>query len=102
MRDLTQPDTLFKMSIPLLPSTFNLLPLLMTGIQLFQMRLQAMKTGSSGASQQNAMNTYLMPLIFLFIFWSMPAGLVLYWTIQSVYTIFEQEYINLDRHVRLK
>lgn len=56
MTDLTQPDTLFKMSIPFLPNTFNLLPLLMTGIQLVQMRLQAMKTASAGANQQNAMN----------------------------------------------
>jgi YidC/Oxa1 family membrane protein insertase len=102
MTDLTQPDTLFKMSLPFLPTTFNLLPILMTGIQLIQMRLQAMKTASAGANQQNAMNTYFLPIIFLFIFWSMPSGLVLYWTIQSVYTIFEQEYINLDKHVRLK
>ncbi|MGA2142043.1 MAG: YidC/Oxa1 family insertase periplasmic-domain containing protein [Brevinematales bacterium] len=102
MNDLTQPDTLFKMSIPFLPSTFNLLPLLMTGVQLIQMKLQAMKTVNAGTSQQNAMNSYLMPIIFLFIFWSMPSGLVLYWTIQSIYTIFEQEFINLDRHVSLK
>jgi YidC/Oxa1 family membrane protein insertase len=101
MNDLTQPDTLFKMNIPLIPHTFNLLPIIMTVIQLIQMKLQSMKTVSS-TQQQNALNTYILPIIFLFIFWSMPSGLVLYWTIQSVYTIFEQEIINLDKHIQLK
>ncbi len=102
MSDLTQPDTLFKMSLPILPNTFNLLPIIMTGIQIVQMKLQSMKTVPGSNQQQNALNTYLLPIIFLFIFWSMPAGLVLYWTIQSIYTIFEQEIINLDKHIQLK
>lgn len=99
IKDLTQPDTLFTMSIPFLPTQFNLLPLIMTGIQIVQMRLQAMK--GMGNSQQNALNTYLMPIIFLFLFWNMPSGLVLYWTVQNIYTIIEQEVVNVDKKVNL-
>ncbi len=100
IRDLTQPDTLFKMSIPFLPNNFNLLPIIMTIIQLIQMKLSSMKTTAN--PQQNAMNTYLLPIVFLFIFWGMPSGLVLYWTIQNVYSIIEQEFVNMDRQIKLK
>lgn len=100
IRDLTQPDTLFRMSIPFLPNAFNLLPILMTAIQIIQMQLQSMKGAVN--PQQSKINTFLMPVIFLFLFYNMPSGLVLYWTVQSLYTIVEQELINLDKHVRLK
>jgi YidC/Oxa1 family membrane protein insertase len=100
VKDLTQPDTLFHMSIPLLPATFNLLPIVMTIIQIVQMKLTSLRT--PGNSQQQAMNTFLLPIVFLFLFWSMPAGLVLYWTIQNVYTIIEQEIINMDKYIKVK
>ncbi len=98
IRDLTQPDTLFTMNIPFLPHNFNLLPLIMTVIQLIQTKLQ---TAKNPAMQGQALNMYLLPLVFLFLFWNMPSGLVLYWTIQNIYTIIEQEIINLDRHIKL-
>ncbi|URA10677.1 YidC/Oxa1 family insertase periplasmic-domain containing protein [Thermospira aquatica] len=98
IRDLTQTDTLFTMNIPFLPHNFNLLPLIMTAIQLIQTKLQ---TAKNPAMQGQSLNMYLLPLIFLFLFWNMPSGLVLYWTIQNIYTIIEQEIINLDRHIKL-
>jgi YidC/Oxa1 family membrane protein insertase len=100
IKDLTQPDTLFAMSIPFLPASFNLLPIIMTGVQIVSMKLQSMKTTAN--TQQTAINTYLLPVVFLFLFWSMPSGLVLYWTVQNLYTILEQEVVNLDRQVKLK
>lgn len=100
IKDLTQPDMLFAMAIPLLPAHFNLLPVIMTIVQLIQMRLQSLKNAAN--PQQNAMNTYLLPVIFLFLFWGMPSGLVLYWTVQNLYAILEQELINFDKHVNLK
>jgi len=101
IQDLTQPDTLFKLILPYVGMfSFNLLPILMTVVQIIQTKLQSMKTVAT--TQQSPMNMYLLPLIFLFLFYNMPAGLVLYWTIQSLYSIAEQEVINLDKHVRLK
>lgn len=103
IKDLTQPDTLFAMNVPLLPHQFNLLPIVMTIISLVQTYLQQGKNKVSATGQnQNALQMYMMPVLFLFLFWNMPAGLVLYWTIQNIYTIIEQEVINLDKKVVLK
>jgi len=38
--------------------------------------------------------TYLFPIMFFFIFWNMPSGLVLYWTIQNILTIGQQYMID--------
>ncbi|NPV02695.1 MAG: membrane protein insertase YidC [Brevinematales bacterium] len=99
IRDLTQPDTLFTMSIPLLPAEFNLLPIIMTAIQLLQTKLQS--ANNPTMQQQGKLTTYLLPIVFLFLFWSMPAGLVLYWTVQNIFTIAEQYFINFDKAVKL-
>jgi len=94
IKDLTLPDTLFKINIniPFIPSSFNLLPLIMTVVQIFQMKIQSMR--NPAAKEQQLINTYLLPIFFLFIFWNMPSGLVLYWTVQNVFSIIEQEIIN--------
>jgi YidC/Oxa1 family membrane protein insertase len=38
--------------------------------------------------------SYVLPAVFLFILYDMPSGLVLYWTVQNVLSIFQQLYIN--------
>jgi YidC/Oxa1 family membrane protein insertase len=99
IKDLTQPDTLFMMNIPLLPHEFNLLPIIMTAIQLIQTKLQS--ANNPTMQQQGKLTTYILPIVFLFLFWSMPAGLVLYWTVQNIFTIAEQYFINFDKAVKL-
>ncbi|HRG48107.1 MAG TPA: YidC/Oxa1 family membrane protein insertase, partial [Leptospiraceae bacterium] len=37
---------------------------------------------------------YLMPLIMLYFFWTMPSGVTLYWTIQNVLSIVQQTVTN--------
>ncbi|OHD55116.1 MAG: hypothetical protein A2Y33_01025 [Spirochaetes bacterium GWF1_51_8] len=100
IRDLTQPDTLFTLNLPILGDgfSFNLLPIIMTAIQLFQTKLQS---SNNPTMQQSKLTNYLLPIIFLFLFWSMPSGLVLYWTVQNIFTIGEQYLINLDKAVKL-
>jgi YidC/Oxa1 family membrane protein insertase len=100
IKDLSLPDTVatIKMAVPLLGyrvggqgfTDINVLPFVMTGSTLLQSKL------SSGdqSAQQAKMMTYLFPLIFFFIFWNMPSGLVLYWTIQNVLTIGQQYLID--------
>ncbi len=100
IKDLSLPDTVatIKMAVPLLGyriggqgfTDINVLPFIMTGSTLLQSKL------SSGdqSAQQAKMMTYLFPLIFFFIFWNMPSGLVLYWTIQNVLTIGQQYLID--------
>jgi YidC/Oxa1 family membrane protein insertase len=41
------------------------------------------------------MMTYLFPIMFFFIFWNMPSGLVLYWTVQNILTIGQQYLIDV-------
>ena len=100
IKDLSLPDTVatIKMSIPLLGyklgghgyTDINILPFIMTATTLLQSKL----TSGDQSSQQGKMMTYLFPLMFFFIFWNMPSGLVLYWTIQNILTIGQQLFID--------
>ncbi len=85
--DLSKPDALFTMpfSLPFLGPDFNLLPLLMTATMVVQMRM----TPTGTAPAQMAMMNTVMPVIFLFFFYQMPSGLVLYWLVNNVVTIYQ-------------
>ena len=100
IRDLSLPDTVatLKIAVPLLgyhvgPLGFtdiNVLPFVMTATTLLQSKL----TSGDQTNQQGKMMTYLFPLMFFFIFWNMPSGLVLYWTVQNILTIGQQYFID--------
>ena len=49
----------------------------------FQQKLTSAKTAGPSAEQQKMM-LIVMPIMFGFIFYHMPAGLVLYWLINSM------------------
>ena len=85
--DLSQPDALFTLpfALPFLGSDFNLLPILMTALMVVQTKLTP--TAAAGG-QMAAMNTVL-PVVMLFIFYQMPSGLVLYWLVNTVMTIYQ-------------
>jgi YidC/Oxa1 family membrane protein insertase len=63
----------------------NLLPLIMGLGMFFQ---QKMTTAVSDPTQRRIM--YIMPIIFTFMFWTFPAGLVLYWLTNSVCSMIMQ------------
>ena len=67
----------------------NILPLLMTGTML----LQQLLFSPGGKEQSNKMMRF-MPLIFAFIFYKMPSGLVLYWLCNNVLAIGHQYMIR--------
>jgi len=100
IKDLSFPDTVatIRVAIPLLGyrlggqgfTDINILPFVMTGTTLLQSKL----TSGNQSGQQAKMMTYMFPLIFFFIFWNMPSGLVLYWTIQNILTIGQQYFID--------
>jgi len=73
------PDAAFPLpaTLPLLGSAINLLPILMIGAMILQQRLTHAK-GAAQTEQQRTM-AMVMPVVFGFIFYSMPSGLVLYW-----------------------
>jgi YidC/Oxa1 family membrane protein insertase len=65
----------------------HVLPLLMAGSMFIQQKM-TMK------DPKQAMLVYMMPVMMIFIFWSMSSGLVLYWTIFNVLTIGQQLLVN--------
>jgi YidC/Oxa1 family membrane protein insertase len=85
MKDLSMPDTVLTVS----GFDLNILPILMTATTFVQQKLSTVE-----AAGQQKMLMMFMPLMFIFIFWSMPSGLVLYWALQNVFQILQQVYIN--------
>jgi YidC/Oxa1 family membrane protein insertase len=79
--DLSQPDTLaFSPDwLPIRP-----LAILMGGSMFLQQKMMP----TSGDPAQARMMTF-MSVFFMFIFYTMPAGLTLYWTVNQVLTILQ-------------
>ncbi|MCU0820918.1 MAG: YidC/Oxa1 family membrane protein insertase, partial [Spirochaetes bacterium] len=86
IKDLSLPDTVLTFS----GYNLNILPIIMTATSYIQQKLT---TPAGGTNQQQKMMMF-MPLVFIFIFWNMPSGLVLYWTLQNVLQILNQIYVN--------
>ncbi|MBN1918438.1 MAG: membrane protein insertase YidC [Verrucomicrobia bacterium] len=82
--DLSQPDTLFTIpSLPLIGSLpVHILPVLMT---VFTILSQRIRGGAQATDPQQKMMSQMMPILFLFIFYSFPAGLNLYWLFSTVF-----------------
>ena len=76
--DLSSPDLLAQIG----PLPIRLLPLLMYGSMVLQMRLSP-----SDPTQKTTMT--LMNLVFLFLFYNLPSGLVLYWTVINLLTALQ-------------
>jgi YidC/Oxa1 family membrane protein insertase len=88
VKDLSLPDTVAV--IPFIDINLNILPIIMTASSFIQQKM--MPSAAGGGQQQKMM--MLMPLVFIVIFWNMPSGLVLYWTLQNVMQILQQLYSN--------
>jgi len=96
LKDLSQPDptsllTLFGLIPIQLPSFMHIgvLPLLM-GLTMYWQQKTAPQ--SLDANQQKVMQ--FLPLLFVFMLSSFPAGLTLYWTVSNVLSIAQQRYLN--------
>ena len=86
INDLSVPDTItYIMGYPL-----NILPLLMAVSMFFQMKMTP--TPITDNAQKKIFQ--LMPFIFLVFCYNFPSGLVLYWTVQNLLTIFQQSITN--------
>ncbi len=94
IHDLSQQDVLFKLplSLPLIGDNFSLLPLLMGGAMFAQSKLGGSPTGQPGNPMPPGFNTVL-PVVFTFLFYKMPSGLVIYWIINTSISVAQQYYI---------
>lgn len=75
----------------------GLLAILAGGFQFIQAKmLQPKTTGQSksiGAMMGKQM-TYTMPLLIVFIAWRLPAGIALYWAVNTIFAIGQQYFSN--------
>lgn len=92
IQNLAEPDRLFMLpfSLPLLGDSFNLLPLFMIASMVVQQKM----TPQSGVTPEQQKIFAFMPLIFGFIFYKMPSGLVLYWFLNNVLSIIQQGFVQ--------
>jgi len=84
--DLSAPDTLFTIAgFPI-----NILPFLM-GITMF-LQQKLMAAPDSGGQQKMMM--YFMNVFFLFLFYTFPSGLNLYYSVFNILSIVQQKYLT--------
>ena len=94
--DLSAGDSVytFKFSIPFLGNQLRILPIIYVASQLLFGKI----TNNAAAAGQSAgmmkFMTYGMPLMFFFLFYNAPSGLLLYWTVSNIFQMGQQIVIN--------
>ena len=101
IQDLAAPDALIRFShpLPVLGSSLNLLPILMSLGMFFQQQMNRSSQVALTEEQQIQQNLFRwFPLFFGFLFYKLPSGLVLYWVSNTVLTIGQQIiYLRMDK-----
>ncbi len=97
IKDLSSPDSLsLPFRLPVLGNEIHVLPLVMVAGMFLQQKFTQIKMeGQDPAveSQQKMMAT-MMPVMFGFIFYAMPSGLVLYWLTNTIIMTSYQLYLK--------
>lgn len=94
--DLSVPETIATLgfNIPLLGSEIHLLPILYTVSMIFSMKMANGQSKNTAQGGTMAFMTYGMPILFFFILYSAPSGLLLYWSVSNLLSIGQQIYVN--------
>ncbi|MBU0712561.1 membrane protein insertase YidC [bacterium] len=89
--DLSAPDTVFTLpfAIPIYGQHINVLPIIMALSTILQQKI----SGSSSSNPQQKMMTYMMPIMFFFMFNQFPSGLNLYYTLFNLLTVAQQKFV---------
>lgn len=82
IKDLSEPENLLA---GIVPYGLNILPILMSATMFWQQKM----TPTAGDPQQQKMMLYMMPIMMLFMFYTMASALVLYWTVSQVLSIYQ-------------
>jgi YidC/Oxa1 family membrane protein insertase len=86
--DLGKPDKL----LPIIGG-INLLPVLMTLINITAGAVYA-----RGFGLRDKVQLYGMAIVFLVLLYNSPSGLVLYWTLNNIFSLFKNIYIKIKYH----
>ncbi len=91
--NLKKPDALFNIG----KFTFNLLPILNTGVTFLQQKV--MSSASGGAQENSQMKTmmYTLPIMMLILFYNMPSGVTLYYLVSGFLSVVQQYFVMKGR-----
>lgn len=89
--DLAKPDSVMS-GLPFIGS-LNPLPIALMAVTVYQM-WKAPKPADPQMAQQQKIMMFLMPAMFGFMFYSLPAGITLYWFVSTVFSIGEQAWVK--------
>ena len=81
-------------NLPVLGSQIHLLPIIYLASQLLFGKITQSSAAAGGNNTQMKIMMYGMPIMFFFIFYNAPAGLLLYWTVSNILQLFQQMIIN--------
>ena len=89
--DLSRPDLIgpkLPFALPFIGQVgFHPLVIAMTALMILQQR---MTPSSADSTQQKMM--MIMPIVMLFMFYNLPSGLTLYWTVSQIFSILQMKY----------
>ena len=88
IKDLSLPDNLIVIG----GITLNLLPIAMTIINIVSCEIY-----TKGQPFKSKITMYVMALFFLVFLYTCPSGLVLYWTLNNVFSLFKNIFLKLKR-----
>jgi membrane protein insertase Oxa1/YidC/SpoIIIJ len=98
--DLAKPDRLAHLPwvLPFFGGWLNLLPFLMTALSSLAAFLQQDSTLTGALQKQQSMRLYAMSAAFFLLFYTFPAGMVLYWTSSNLFHLLKVESAGLLRY----
>lgn len=104
---ISRPDSINQVALGFIDLAHKspLIAILAGGLQWFQMKLATTNqasvsknststTGRSPVPDMSKQMLYFFPVMVIIIAWNLPTGLTLYWVAATVFSIFEQLYIN--------
>lgn len=96
--DLSSGDSVYQLKfvLPLLGNHIRVLPVIYLVSQLFYGKITQMggTLQSAQSSSQMKFMTYGLPIMFFFLFYNAPSGLILFWTVSNVIQMVQQIIIN--------
>lgn len=89
--DLSHPDAFLQLpfQLPFFGGYLNLLPFIMTGFSFVASKLHSHPAMDAAQQRKHARNLLLMSLGFLVLFYTFPAGMVLYWTTNNLISVIK-------------
>lgn len=100
--DLSRPDEFMHtpFDLPFFGRGFNLLPFLMTGLSVWASLLHKPLALQAELRQKQVRNMILLAAAFFVLFYTFPAGMVLYWTTNNLISVIKTLWAMTARRVQ--